>query len=166
MTKPKQTPLKIGGWTIFAHPLFLAQLAELTAKVEKQKGKDPGGYQKKNAAKRLAAIQKIVIEKIPADPGAAEFRQGDTLGAENKHWFRVKFFQQYRLFYRFNSRAKVIVLGWVNDEGTKRAYDSKTDAYRVFARMLDSGHPPGNWDELLGEAEQAEAGLGAAMKRV
>ncbi|WP_084396551.1 type II toxin-antitoxin system YhaV family toxin [Henriciella aquimarina] len=166
MTKPKQTPLVIGGWTIFAHPLFLDQLSELTAKVEKQKAKDSGGYHKKNSAKRLAAIEKIVTEVIPAAPGSPDHMQGDTLGAENKHWFRVKFFQQYRLFYRFNSKAKVIVLGWVNDEGTKRAYDSKTDAYRVFARMLDSGNPPGNWEDLLGEAEQAEAGLGAAMKRV
>lgn len=166
MTESRQTPLVIGGWTIFAHPLFLAQLGDLAAKVEKLKAKDPGSYHKKNAAKRLAAIQKIVTEMIPADPGAAEFRQGETLGAENKHWYRVKFFQQYRLFYRFNSKAKVIVLGWVNDEGTKRAYGSKTDAYRIFARMLESGHPPGNWEELLGEAERAEAGLGAAMKRV
>jgi len=37
----------------------------------------------------------------------------------------------------------------VNDESTKRAYDSKTDAYRVFEKMLNNGHPPDSWDELL-----------------
>lgn len=46
------------------------------------------------------------------------------------------------------------MLGWVNDTGTKRAYGSKTDAYRVFQSMLASGHPPDDWDELLQEATQ------------
>jgi hypothetical protein len=38
----------------------------------------------------------------------------------------------------------VIVFAWVNDEDTKRAYESSDDAYRVFRKMLKSGHPPGN----------------------
>jgi toxin YhaV len=50
----------------------------------------------------------------------------------------------------------VIVLAWVNDEDTKRAYESSDDAYRVFRKMLESGHPPGDWDQLLTEAH-AEA---------
>jgi toxin YhaV len=37
----------------------------------------------------------------------------------------------------------------VNDEDTRRAYESADDAYRVFRKMLDSGHPPGDWEELL-----------------
>jgi len=28
-----------------------------------------------------------------------------------------------------------------------------SDAYRVFRRMLESGHPPDNWDQLLAEAK-------------
>jgi len=157
MTKSTQAPLVIGGWTIFAHPLFIDQLTELIETVEKQKSKDPKGYVKKNAAKRLAAIHKLVTENIPGDPGASEFRQGDSLGAENKHWFRAKFFQQYRLFFRFDSKAKIIVLGWVNDDQTKRSYGSKTDAYKVFAKMLKDGQPPDDWDALLREA-QSESG--------
>lgn len=138
MTDKVAPLLEIGGWTIFAHPLFLSQVNELADQVEKLKAKDPKKFKTKNATKRLAAIRTIVMEKIPANPGADEYRQGETLGAENKHWFRVKFYQQYRLFYRFNSEAKVIILGWVNDDDTKRAYGSKTDAYHVFSRMLKS----------------------------
>lgn len=37
---------------------------------------------------------------------------------------------------------------WVNDEKNKRAYGSKTDAYRVFEKMLNSGHPPDGWNQL------------------
>lgn len=32
------------------------------------------------------------------------------------------------------------------------AYESSNDAYRVFRKMLESGHPPDDWDQLLVEA--------------
>ena len=129
------SPLVVNGWAIFAHPLFLDQVEALIEEVEKRKARDPGGYEKKNCTKRLAAIFKLVTENIPSDPGGAQFRQGDTLGEGRKHWFRAKFFQQYRLFFRFDESAKIIVLAWVNDEATLRAYESKTDAYATFRSM-------------------------------
>lgn len=150
-------PLVINGWTIFAHPLFLDQIETLIRQVEALKQKDPIGYQKKNAAKRLAAIAKLAFDVIPQDPGRNEYRQGGTLVEDHKHWFRARFFQQYRLFFRYHDASKVIVCAWVNDEDTKRACESNDDAYRVFRKMLDSGHPPDDWNKLLAEA-QAESG--------
>lgn len=148
----RRPPLVVNGWTIYAHPLFLDQLEALIKQVDALKQKDPAGFAKKNAAKRLAAIAKLAFEVIPQDPTRAEYRQGNTLGGEHKHWFRAKFFQQYRLFFRYHDQAKVVVFAWVNDEETKRAYESADDAYRVFRNMLDSSHPPTDWDRLLGEA--------------
>ncbi len=148
MTKNIQ-PLTVNGWTLFAYPLFLEQVTALYEQVENLRHKDLRTYKKKNATKRLAAIIKFILEVIPQDPTLSEYRQGTTLGKEHKHWFRAKFFQQYRLFFRFHLKSKIIVYVWVNDADTKRAYDSKTDAYRVFQRMLDSGHPPNTWNELL-----------------
>jgi toxin YhaV len=142
----------IHGWTVFAHPLFLDQLEALTRQVESLKRKDPVGYTKKNATKRLIAITKLAFDVIPQDPARAEYRQGASLGEEHKHWFRAKFFQQYRLFFRYHAASKVIVLAWVNDESSKRAYESDDDAYRVFRKMLQSGHPPDDWTTLLAEA--------------
>jgi toxin YhaV len=144
--------LSIHGWTVFAHPLFLAHLEALARQVEALRQKDPVGYVKKNAAKRLAAINKLAFEVIPQDPTRPEYRQGNTLGETHKHWFRAKFFQQYRLFFRYHAPSKVIVLAWVNDEDTKRAFESNDDAYRVFRKMLDRGHPPDDWSQLLTEA--------------
>ena len=46
----------------------------------------------------------------------------------------------------------MIVFAWVNDEDTKRAYEGSDDAYRVFCKMLESGHPPDDWSQLLAEA--------------
>ncbi|MEW5792649.1 MAG: type II toxin-antitoxin system YhaV family toxin [Pseudomonadota bacterium] len=153
-------PLVVHGWTLFAHPVFLKQLEVLTAQVEALKHKDPSGYVKKNATKRLAAIAKLAFEVIPQDPSRPEYRLGNTLGEEHRHWFRAKFFQQYRLFFRYHAQAKVIVYAWVNDEDTKRAYESADDAYRVFRRMLDSGRPPSDWGQLLAEARGESERLG------
>lgn len=146
-------PLVINGWSIFAHPLFLHQFEELLTSVELLRQNDPQNYHKKNATKRLAAIAKLVFEVIPQDPTRSEYPQGTTLGTEYKHWFRAKFFQQYRLFFRYHQESKIIVFAWVNDEDSKRTYGSKTDAYRVFKKMLENDHPPDDWDALLKEAE-------------
>lgn len=149
------SPVVINGWTIYAHPLFLDQLEALIVEVEVLHAKDPWGYVSKNASKRLAAITRLMLTDIPQDPSRKEYQQGSTLGDAHRHWRRAKFFQQYRLFFRFHTRSRLIVLGWVNDTDTKRAYGSKSDAYRVFQSMLASGHPPDNWEALLQEAEQA-----------
>ena len=154
--------LSVHGWTIFAHPLFLSQLEQLVSQVERLKKREPVGYLKKNSSKRLAAIIKLAFEVIPQDPARTEYRQGATLGSDRKHWFRAKFFQQYRLFYRYHAQAKVIVYVWVNDDSTKRAYESSDDAYLVFRKMLESGRPPDNWKQLLKEAQ----GSGPHLKRL
>ena len=120
----------IHGWRVFAHPLFLERFEDLIQQVAELRAKDPSGYAKKNAAKRYKAVTKLAFDVIPQDPARPEYRQGNTLGTENRFWFRAKFFQQYRLFFRFHAPSKTIVLGWVNDEATKRAYESDDDAYR------------------------------------
>ncbi|SMC63169.1 toxin YhaV [Fulvimarina manganoxydans] len=164
-----KAPLVVNGWSIYAHPVFLDQLEGLIEEVEERKLRDPQNWSRKNCTKRLAAIVKLATEVIPTDPGAPAFRQGGTLGDDRKHWFRAKFFQQYRLFYRFSGEAKVIVLAWVNDEKTLRAYGSRTDAYATFKGMLDDGNPPENFDTRMKEATRAaerfEKGLKAAPDR-
>ena len=112
----------IHGWKVFGHKLFLNQLEELTEQVEVLHKKDPENYTKKNAAKRLAAIVKLAFDIIPQDPTLSDYRQGKTLGKDHKNWFRAKFFQQYRLFFRYHLEQKVIVYAWVNDEKINPQY--------------------------------------------
>ncbi|MDB9311183.1 type II toxin-antitoxin system YhaV family toxin [Aphanizomenon sp. CS-733/32] len=157
-------PLVINGWDIFAHPLFLNQFEELLTQVEHLRQKYPQDYKKKNATKRLAALAKLAFDVIPQDPTRSDYRQGTTLGNDYKHWFRAKFFQQYRLFFRYHQESKIIVFAWVNDENSKRSYDSNTDAYRVFQKMLESGHPPDNWHDLLKDAKGETNRLEKAVK--
>ncbi|WP_425484192.1 type II toxin-antitoxin system YhaV family toxin [Allomesorhizobium camelthorni] len=159
-----KAPLVVNGWSIYAQPVFLEQLECLIEEVEARKLRDPVNYRKKNCTKRLAAITRLVTKDIPADPAAAQFRQGDSLSSGRKHWFRAKFFQQYRLFFRFDSASKIIVLAWVNDDDTLRAYGSKTDAYATFKSMLDSGNPPDDFKALLKTAKAAAERFEAAVK--
>jgi toxin YhaV len=154
--------VKVGTWTIHAHPLFLDQLEALTAAVERARHKAPAGFASGRDAKMLAAVLKLAFEDIPADPAHKRFEQGDTLGPKRKHWRRAKFHQQFRLFFRFSSVGRIIVLAWVNDDHTKRAYGSRTDAYAVFARMLGHGDPPEDWDTLVAAATAADARLATA----
>ena len=142
--------LVINGWQVFAHPLFLGQIEKLTGAVAQAKAKDPAGFQKTANAKVLAALRKLAFETIPFDPTRPEYRQGGTLGVDRKHWFRAKFGgQRFRLFFRYNTQAKIIVFAWVNDAETLRTYGSKSDAYAVFRSMLDGGNPPDDWAALL-----------------
>lgn len=153
----------VNGWCLLAHSFFLNQYENLINEVENIRKKHPLHYKEKNSTKRLAAIQKLTFEKIPQDPTLLEYRQGITLGEENKHWFRAKFFQQYRLFFRYHLESKIIVYAWVNDEDTKRAYGNKSDAYYVFKKMLKSGNPPNDWNGLLNEAKSLKEKYGITL---
>ena len=146
--------MTVNGWKLYVHPLFRDQLERLTNQVEALASKDPQGYREHAATKLLATIRRYVLEIIPRGPGAAAFRQGNTLGTDNRHWFRAKFHERYRLFYRFSSKEKVIVYAWVNDEGTLRKAGAKSDPYAVFREMLEAGDPPKLMKELLARARE------------
>lgn len=156
MTPELKNPITAHGWTVYLHPLLRSQIDKLQKQVDALRRKDPSGYSRRNAAKRLAAIIRLAWDVVPQDPTRPEYRQGGTLRDHRKHWFRAKFFQQYRLFFRYHAASKIIVFAWVNDEDTKRAYESDDDAYRVFAKVLDKGNPPDDWLELITTAQKAQ----------
>jgi len=147
--------LEFNGWSIFAHTLFIEQFDNLLAEAIEVPGSDDETVDRSKAAKLLAAVVHIIENIIPADPSSPNFHLGKTLGEGATLWKRVKFHQQYRLFFRYDSRSKIIVLGWMNDSSTLRAYESKNDAYRVFGKMLKSGRPPTKWEDLLAEAKKS-----------
>ena len=144
--------LVVNGWTLLQDPAFTEGYEDLVATVEGLREKHPKTYQKKAPTKILAAIEKLTKEVIPTDPTSSAFDLGNTIGPEHRAWKRAKFLQQFRLFFRYDTKSKIIIYGWVNDENTKRAYGSKTDAYRVFQKRLVAGDPPTNWDDLIARA--------------
>jgi toxin YhaV len=140
--------VEINGWRVLTHPAINEQILKLIEATLKAKAR--GTIQSDPNARILADIVQLMFIDIPGDPAAKKYRQGKTLGSGRKHWFRAKFGRnRFRLFYRYSSTHEAIIYAWVNDSNTLRTYGSKKDAYAVFEGMLDDGHPPNNWDELL-----------------
>jgi toxin YhaV len=149
--------LERNGWSLYAHPLFLDQLERLLTSVERAKLAGPSGWRGKADAQTLVAIYALMFDRIPRDPLAPEFRQGNTLGPAHRHWFWAKFGgSRFRLFFRADSTAKVIVFAWVNDRNTLRKAGASSDPYAVFAKMLEGGNPPYDWPALLASAQMPE----------
>lgn len=137
------------GWLVLAHPHFDDQYSKWYNQVVELKLRNPDGYLKSEPTKRFAALDRLAFDLIPQNPASANYLLGNTLGVENRGWRRAKFGSQYRLFFRFDSVNKIIILGWVNFSDSLRAYGSKDDAYLVFSKLLAGGSPPSSWDELL-----------------
>jgi toxin YhaV len=133
----------------------VGQLTRLTEAAEREPAPPalPGPNRK-----LLAHVYDLMFDKIPQDPGAAQYRHGGTIPGGHREWFRGKTGNgRYRLFYRFDSVACVIVYAWINDTDTLRTYGSSTDAYAVFGTMLANGNPPTDWDTLLAQGTEAAA---------
>ena len=139
----------VNGWTILVWTQFRERWTSLRLEVARLKARDPEGYRGHPLAKLLRNVAEIVLEQVPTDPGASRYRQGTKLGPRYKGWHRAKFNQRFRLFFRYSTTQKIIVYGWLNDEGTLRKEGARTDPYAVFRRMLDGGQPPDDWDELV-----------------
>lgn len=151
-------PFSVNGWSLWLHPCILDQIESLMTAVEKElaRGADPGSPTAN--MKVLASIHQILFTDVPQDPGDKRYRQGKTLGKGRAHWFRAKFGNgRFRLFYRYSTSERAILYAWVNDQSTLRTYGSRTDAYAVFAGMLNAGNPPDDWDELLAAAKASAA---------
>ena len=144
--------MEVNGWRLFQYPLFEDQVRKLSERVARLAAEQPKSYREHPSAKLLATILRYVMEIIPRDPNAPEFRQGNTLGRDNRHWFRAKFHERFRLFFRFSTKQKLIVYVWVNDEASLRKAGSKTDVYATFKSMLESGDPPQSLEALLHSA--------------
>jgi len=141
-------------WFLLGHYEFLTQLEKYREANRKVKQKIGADSIHTKQAQRLKALTLAVWTKIPSNPSNPEFRLGNALGKEHTHWFRDKFLQQYRVFFRYSTKSEIIAYGWVNDEESLRAYGSKTDAYLVFKTMLESGRIPNDWDELIAESKR------------
>lgn len=141
------------GWNLLFHECLSEQLQRLHTATERAKLQDPHGFESNANVRLFAAVSKVIFEAVPSDPNREEYRQGNTMGAAFRHWRRAKIGQRFRLYFRFDSKARIIIFAWVNDENTLRASGSKSDPYAVFQRMLERGHPPDDWAALLSASQ-------------
>ncbi|HSR71794.1 MAG TPA: type II toxin-antitoxin system YhaV family toxin [Kiloniellales bacterium] len=154
------------GWTLLFHDCILRQLGKLAEASARAMAAHPETWHRNDNVRVFAAIAKLTLEDIPGRPGNPKYRQDDELGREYRHWFRAKFHKRFRLFYRYDSRSRIIVYAWVNDERSLRKAGSRTDPYRLFRRMLRSGDPPDEWNRLVRSAKPLPNDLKTLAKRI
>ena len=150
------------GWSLLFHNCLVEQLQKLKAASDRAKAADPAGFEVN--VKLFRALSQLIFETVPSDPAREEYRQGNTMGTTYRHWRRAKIGRRFRLFFRYDSKAKVIVFAWVNDEHTLRSAGSKSDPYSVFQKMLDQGNPPDDWAVLLA-ASRADLNQDSQLSR-
>ncbi|EMV8752082.1 type II toxin-antitoxin system YhaV family toxin [Escherichia coli] len=137
------------GWTLLFHDCVIEQLQKLHAAVLRAQENGPEGFESNANVKLFRALSQLMLDVVPGDPARDEFRQGNTLGHAHRHWRRAKIGRRFRLFFRYDSKAKIIIYAWVNDEQTLRSSGSKSDPYAVFEKMLGRGNPPDEWNALV-----------------
>lgn len=137
------------GWNLLFHECLIEQLQKLETTATRAKTQDPAGFESNANVKLFNALSQLILETVPTDPNREEYRQGNTMGSAFRHWRRAKIGRRFRLFFRFDSKTRIIIFAWVNDENTLRSSGSKTDPYAVFQKMLQRGHPPDNWAALV-----------------
>jgi toxin YhaV len=137
--------MQVKGWTLLAFTPFAQRLVALRNEVASLRKKNPKGFADHPTTKLLASVYDTVTRSVPANPNAAEFRLGKTLGSAHTAWRRVKngLPNRHHLFYRFSLRpAQLVIYVWLNDEATLRKEGAKTDVYAVFTAMLERGEVP------------------------
>jgi toxin YhaV len=115
------------GWNLLFHECLVEQLQKLHAAAERAQKQGPQGSESNANVLLFAALSKLIFEAVPSDPNRDEYRQGNTMGAAFRHWRRAKIGRRFRLFFRFDSKARIIIFAWVNDENTLRASGSTSD---------------------------------------
>ena len=121
------------GWHLLFHECLVEQLQKLNAAAARAQAQDPKGWESNANVKLFNALSAFIFETVPSDPSRDEYRQGNTMGPAFRHWRRAKIGRRFRLFFRFDSKSRIIIFAWVNDEHSLRS----------------SGHPPDDWDALL-----------------
>ena len=141
-------------WTLLFHHHLIGQMMKLRAAVLRAQENDPEGFESNANVKFFRALVQLIQDVVPNNPARDEYRQGNTMGPAYRHWRRAKLGRRYQLFFRYDSKAKMIVYAWINDEQSLRSSGSKSDPYAVFEKMLGRGNPPDDWNALVKASRQ------------
>lgn len=152
------------GWSLLFHDCLVEQLQKLKAASDRAEAADPSGFEANANVKLFRVLSRLIFETVPSDPAREEYRQGNSMGTAYRHWRRAKIGRRFRLFFRYDSKAKVIIFAWVNDEHTLRSAGNKSDPYAVFLKMLERGNPPDGWAALLA-ASRADLNQDSQLSR-
>ena len=139
------------GWNLLFHEGLIVQLQKLQTAAKKAKAQDPQGFESNANLKLFNALAQLMLETVPSDPSRDEYRQGNTMGPAFRHWRRAKLGRRFRLFFRFDSKTRIIIFMAMMEAQTylaKRQARADLNAFdAVMART--GGEPPREGDRIL-----------------
>jgi toxin YhaV len=142
-------PLVVNGWTLLYHPLFGRRYTALRNEARRLKRElTPQAFARHPLVKLAAAVQRLVMQIVPADPNAPEFR----LRGELAKFRRAKgrgLPPRYRLFWVFSETTRTVILLYLNDEATLRKEGARSDPYVVFGGLVRRGEIGDDFEENL-----------------
>ena len=124
------------GWNLLFHECLSEQLQKLHAADQRARQQGPQGFESNANVRLFAALSKLIFDAVPSDPNREEYRQGNTMGAAFRHWRRAKIGRRFRLFFRFDSKTRIIIFAWVNVENTLRSSGTLEQKKAVIERIL------------------------------
>ncbi len=142
------------GWTLLFHGCVIEQLRKLRAAARRAQERDPESFESNATVSLFRISSALMLDVIPDDPARDEYCQGNTLGSAHRHWRRAGIGRRFRPSFRYDSKAKVIVYAWVNDEQTLRSSGSASDPHVVSGKMFGRGNPPDDWNALVRASRQ------------
>lgn len=115
------------GWTLLFHDRVVGQLAKLQAAAEVEaKNEQPTGGSNANG-KLLEALSRLMLDRVPSEPGRPEYRQGSAMEQAHAHWRQASIGRRFVLFFRYDSKAKVIIYAWVRDMKARREIEKRIE---------------------------------------
>ena len=139
------------GWNLLFHEGLIEQLQKLQAAAQRAQAQDPQGFESNANLKLFNALAQLMLETVPSDPSRDEYRQGNTMGPAFRHWRRAKLGRRFRLFFRFDSKTRIIIFMATMEAQTylaKRQARADLNAFdAVMART--GGEPPREGDRIL-----------------
>lgn len=145
------------GWTLYYHHVFGDRYAAMRARAkELKKQLATDDFVRHPDVRLVAAVRRVILDIIPEDPNRSDFWLKGNLAM----FRRVKGYglpDRYRLFYVFSTQVKVVIVLYVNDSGTLRKEDARTDPYEVFSDLVRSGQIGSDFEENLEQWRRAQS---------
>jgi len=113
------------GWTLLFHEGLIAQLRMVQAATVQASESEPQRLDGNANAKLFQALSHRVMDAVPGDPSRDAFRHCNIAEPAHSNWRCAKIGRRFRLFFRYDARAKVIVFAALKDRATAMAPSSE-----------------------------------------
>lgn len=95
------------------HDGVLRQLQSLHAATRHAQQHNPAGVDADT--KLFRTLSRLMLDTVPSNPSRDEYRPNGALGPDRRHWRRAEIGSRFRLYFRYDAKANLIV--YVRIEG-------------------------------------------------